>query len=126
MINVDDDVDNGDIFARAVRDIDPSIKCVILPSGTDLLEYLKKESAALPDLIFLDINMPGMDGKECLIEMRRINGLKHIPVIMFSTYISEKDVAIYQRLHASCLQKPSDFPTLKSRLKFMFGLASSV
>jgi CheY-like chemotaxis protein len=116
VVNVDDDLDNGHIFKRVVMDINPAIHCIVLSSGFDLINFLTTEIMELPDFIFLDSNMPMMDGRECLVEIRKNKKLENIPVIIFSTYIAESDIPKYQQLNASCLEKPRDFHTLKATL----------
>ena len=93
----DDDEDDRFFFLEALKEIDPGIECMIASNGKDALALLQNDFFPLPDYIFLDLNMPLMDGLKCLEEIKRIPSLSHIPVIIYSTS-SEKEVA------ASCLQ----------------------
>ena len=74
--------------------------------GVDALAYLRREepyaAAAIPDLIFLDLNLPKIDGKEFLAIIKNDPSLKRIPVIVLTTSEIEQDVADAYDLHASC------------------------
>ncbi|HEY0653758.1 MAG TPA: response regulator [Chryseosolibacter sp.] len=84
---IDDDPDEVLLFCDAVKEIDPSIDCLGLTDSKFGIESLRKNSA--PDFIFLDYNMPGCSGEECLIIIRTIDHLKSVPVIIYSTGVSE-------------------------------------
>jgi DNA-binding response OmpR family regulator len=88
---VDDDADDRYIFIMALRCIRYKTKCITAKSGEDALELLRKNEEFTPDFIFLDINMPRVDGKECLVEIRKIERLKKVPIYMYSTSLAEKD-----------------------------------
>ena len=90
---VDDDADDRYIFIMALRCIRYKTKCITAKSGEDALELLRKNEEFTPDFIFLDINMPRVDGKECLVEIRKIERSKKIPIYMYSTSLAEKDRA---------------------------------
>jgi len=80
---VDDDIDDQEIFAIAVRELKQPYNCNYILSAIDALELLK--TSAIPDYIFLDFNMPKMNGMECLIEIKKMSHLSHIPVVIYST-----------------------------------------
>ncbi|RAJ19766.1 CheY-like chemotaxis protein [Gelidibacter algens] len=84
LMIVDDDIDDRFFFRNAIRKYNPSYKCVEAENGDDALKRLRKVEA-LPDFIFLDLNMPKMDGRECLIELKKDELLKNIPVIIYSS-----------------------------------------
>jgi DNA-binding response OmpR family regulator len=88
---VDDDADDRDIFTMALGCIRHKTRCITAKSGEDALELLKKNEEFIPDFIFLDINMPRVNGKECLIEMRKMERLKKVPIYMYSTSFTDKD-----------------------------------
>jgi CheY-like chemotaxis protein len=82
---------------------------------------LLKDPSITPDYIFLDLNMPRMDGKECLKEIRKRNHLKEIPVIIFTTSAAEKDKDEAKRLGAtSFITKPPLIDTLAQKLLEVF------
>lgn len=81
--------------------------------GVDALEYLKKEGkhsdAGTPDLILLDLNLPRMDGREVLENIKEDPELKRIPVVILTTSKAEKDIVRSYDLHANCfITKPVD------------------
>ncbi|HXD92445.1 MAG TPA: response regulator [Bacteroidia bacterium] len=88
---VDDDADDRDIFNMALGCIRHKTRCITAKSGEEALELLKKNEEFIPDFIFLDINMPRVNGKECLIEMRKMERLKKVPIYMYSTSFTDKD-----------------------------------
>ena len=113
---VDDDEDDKEIFFLALRDVNPSIKCHVASDGLEALSMLDDPSA-VPDYIFLDLNMPLMSGKECLVEIKKRPHLKHIPVIIFSTSASQKDIQDSLELGAaSFITKPPLIASLTERL----------
>lgn len=117
VLNVDDDEEDGSIFMEAVKEIDSQINCVFISKAEDAIELLSANTGILPDYIFLDINMPHMDGRECLVALRRIPSLNSVKIVMFSTSIPENEARTYRALNATCLKKPSDFRSLKASLK---------
>lgn len=85
ILLADDDDDDRYFFAQAIQELSGSIKLSTAKDGTELLRLLKSTVAELPDLIFLDLNMPRKNGVECLEELRQNVQFKNIPVIIYST-----------------------------------------
>ena len=67
-----------------------------------------------PRLIILDINLPGMNGKEILVRLRQTERWRRVPVLLFSTSNSEADKRFAARWNAGCMLKPSAVPDLLS------------
>ncbi len=88
---VDDDEDDRDLFQSVVGRISPSIECTEATDGVSALNALKGRSQ-LPDLIFLDLNMPVMNGKQFLSEISSTDELKNIPVVILSTSSDPKTI----------------------------------
>jgi CheY-like chemotaxis protein len=110
---IDDDVEDQEIFMEAVREVDDSIQIYSSTSGEDALKQLEREVVVLPDLIFLDLNMPKLNGKQVLKEIKNTRALKRIPVIMYSTSFAPMDIEEINRLGAAHhLLKPSRFDEL--------------
>lgn len=84
ILFIDDDPDDREFFELALSNITANIDYSAHSSATEALRALQSNAPG-PDLIFLDINMPMMDGREFLTRIKSIDSLKHIPVIMFST-----------------------------------------
>ena len=107
---VDDDIDDQEIFMAAVSEIDNSINCVSVDNCEEAIDTLKNQTDVLPDFIFLDLNMPRLNGRQCLAELKKIAHLKHIPVIIYSTSSLKKDIEETKQLGADMfLTKPSKF-----------------
>lgn len=125
ILNVDDDLEDIEIFCDAVRDIDPTIICLTAKSAEEALQILNSD-IELPAYIFLDINMPKVDGNVCLKEIKKDKRLRYIPVIMYSTYSRESDLDTYRELNAGFLVKQNNYNDLITELKRVLGRARSV
>lgn len=114
----DDDADDRDIFMDAVKEIDHSIECLFAVNGEVALQTLGNDILEKPELIFLDLNMPKINGKQLLRQLKQIDGLVHIPVIMYSTFFTETDIEEVKKLGAVyCLIKKTKFSDLSESLK---------
>ncbi len=82
---IEDDFDDQEIFSIALEKADHTAKCVFANDGIQALERINKDLALTPDFIFIDMNMPRMNGRQCLSEIKKIERLKNVPVFMFST-----------------------------------------
>ena len=92
ILLADDDRDDRYFFEKALKLISFKTHLTIVEDGAKLMSYLKANSAKLPDVLFLDYNMPRKNGFECLSEIKSNPLLKALPVIIYSTYVHE-DVA---------------------------------
>ncbi|MEO6732341.1 MAG: response regulator [Ferruginibacter sp.] len=109
----------GDIVLtlEALRQVNMTTSIQVVRDGEEALEYLKKQGkyqhAETPNLILLDINLPRVDGKEVLLEIKNDKDLMAIPVVMLTTSESEKDILYSYQHHANCyITKPGDFTKL--------------
>ena len=119
---VDDDVDDQLFFTDALKDIDSSISCSIANNGKEALEYLNKLTM-LPEILFLDLNMPFMNGYECLSKLKNEVRFSRIPVVIFTTSSDPKDAEITHQLGAEVfLSKPSEFRLLREKLEKILAL----
>jgi CheY-like chemotaxis protein len=82
---IDDSESDRQLFEIAIKTIDRSIECLLVETGYAALAYLSLDLGPLPDFIFLDINMHGMTGLECLAEIKKIPKLEKIPITMFTS-----------------------------------------
>jgi CheY-like chemotaxis protein len=125
ILYADDDPDDIAIFNEVLRDIDQQIKCISASNGLEALTLLT-DSVQLPDIIFLDINMPQMSGKDCLTKIRSNSRLARIPVIMYSTAASDEEIAKCYKLGATdYLVKASNFSKLREDFLSIFENLSS-
>ena len=90
VLYVDDDSDDREIFAEIVEAIDPNIKVVEAANGIETINLLA--AGELPDIIFLDLNMPRKGGIECLKEIRSDARLRDLSIAIYSTSASEEDI----------------------------------
>lgn len=117
VLIADDDQEDCELFHEAIHDIDPMIKCWTARDGKQCLNVLMKELILPPDYIFLDINMPLMNGKDTLIEIKKNTKLRDIPVVMYSTTSDTKEIQSYYKLGAhDFLIKPNNFNKLVEAL----------
>lgn len=114
ILIVDDDADDRDIIRDAFIANNDKADYVPLENGDALLQYLhEKGSNGLPALIMLDLNMPGMDGREALREIKSTTAFRKIPIIVFTTSSSERDRLISYEYGANCfVTKPDTFNKL--------------
>jgi CheY-like chemotaxis protein len=116
ILLADDDEDDRLLFEDALTQVSEEIALQTAEDGKRLLKLLNEENT-LPDVIFLDLNMPGKNGFECLREIRQQDKLKYIPVIIFSTGMQQEAVdKVYQLGANYYICKPSSFPALKKIL----------
>jgi CheY-like chemotaxis protein len=88
---IDDDTDDSELFCETVYEINSNIICLVAANGLEALLLLKKTDPS-PDIIFLDLNMPRMSGKQCLAEIKKHETLREIPVIIYTTSKIQDDV----------------------------------
>ena len=115
---VDDDQDDRELFTDALNEL--TIKSVVktFNNGVDLMADLLDREKKLPDIIFLDLNMPLMNGEECLADIRREPELYAIPIVIYSTFFDKYKVTLLQENGADrYLQKPKSFNQLKCSIE---------
>jgi len=114
ILLADDDPDDRELFTEAAESHDATVQSV--PNGMQLMRALKSEP--LPNFILLDLNMPEKNGKECLREIRANEDFNDIPVIIYSTSSSKKDVDETFKMGADLyITKPNSFAELKTTVK---------
>ncbi|MGQ2984085.1 response regulator [Flavobacterium sp.] len=113
----DDDEDDRLFFREAFEEVKINYQYTAFNDGEQLMDYLNKEDNPLPDIIFLDLNMPRKSGLECLKEIRDDERLKKISVAIYSTSSSEQDIEDTFVTGANVyIKKPNDFNMLKKIL----------
>jgi len=120
ILLIDDDSDDQFIFTDAVNEIATGIECVTVNNGLEALNYLKTIDRT-PSLIFLDLNMPIMNGFECLERIKKEDRFKEIPVIIFTTSNNPVDEKRAKQLGAHVFfSKTPNFKLLKEKLLNIF------
>lgn len=118
LLLVDDDQDDRFLFKEALAEADDTVVYTEADSGADALEKLISGKISIPDLIFLDINMPRLNGLDCLKRLKGNDSLKYIPVVMYSTSASkEYQKECFNNGAELYIEKPSDFWQLCDELK---------
>jgi CheY-like chemotaxis protein len=122
IVIADDDEDDKALFKEAMSAY-KEISMDEVDNGAALYEKLTSEGA-MPDAVFLDLNMPEMGGRECLQKIRANPALKSLPVIMYSTSSSEKDIEDTFQLGANLyVTKPDTFSELKKLLSAIMRIS---
>jgi CheY-like chemotaxis protein len=118
ILLADDDEDDRLFFTEAFGEIKIKTRVYTVNDGVDLMNHLADSENILPHILFLDLNMPRKTGMECLIELKRINRLKDIPVAIYSTSAAENDIEeTFVKGANIYIKKPSDFGKLKKILE---------
>jgi CheY-like chemotaxis protein len=120
IILADDDIDDRLFFEKALKEIPIPNRLTTVNDGEELMNFLHKNSAQLPDVLFLDLSMPRKTGFECLSEIKEDEKLKHLPVIMLSTSFprdNKYEQNIINMLYTigamDYIRKPGDYQKLK-------------
>lgn len=113
ILLVDDSTGDVRLAQEALKDAKVVNKIHVASDGVEALAFLRREGqytdAPRPDLILLDLNMPRMDGREVLVEIKKDPSLRRIPVVVLTTSDAEQDVLKTYDLHANCyVTKPID------------------
>jgi CheY-like chemotaxis protein len=124
VLLVDDDQDDKLLFQEALGSVRYHTSFNYFSRGADALKWLTS-ATDLPHYIFLDLNMPCMNGKEVLAEIKAQHHLQHIPVIIYSTSSNEDDKRECQYLGAALyLTKPYRLSELKDSIGFVLEQVS--
>jgi CheY-like chemotaxis protein len=128
ILLVDDDTDDAEMFAEVLTNIDSTIRLYHVEDGLALFEHLANEKNEKPNVIFLDINMPEMNGWQCLSRLRGDLITKDIPVLIYTTSSHARDKQIAMDLGATAfITKPSEYKTLQKLLSAItLGLQSDI
>lgn len=113
----DDDEDDRLFFQDAFEELKINTNVTTCNDGVELMEYLSNPDTILPNILFLDLNMPRKNGFECLLEIKKENRFDNIAIAIYSTSSSEEDIE-NTFVHGAniYIKKPSDFATLKKVL----------
>ncbi|MUH35573.1 response regulator [Zobellia amurskyensis] len=119
----DDDEDDRMLFSEAIEDISIRTKLSLFNHGQELMDYLNLPNVILPNLIFLDLNMPIKNGMQCLKEIRQNPDLKDLCIAIYSTSSSERDIEETFLNGANIyLNKPNNFGKLQDSVERILQL----
>lgn len=125
---IDDDEDDQEIFLMALQQVDQNIRCDVAADCTEGLRKLTADISFIPQYIFLDINMPKMNGRDCLTLIRKLDHLTDTQIIMYSTSSDVKVIRACNELGADdFLVKPASLSLLTDALNKIFkGIKSPI
>jgi len=125
LLLADDDEDDCDFFKDALDELSLPVSLVVVNDGVQLMDFLAKKSADLPDILFLDLNMPRKNGSECLTEIKESKEYSELPVIIFSTSLDTQIVdSMYDKGATYYIRKPGDFTKLKKVIENAINVAA--
>ena len=122
VLLVEDNPGDVRLTQETFRDANQSIHLSVATEGADAMAFLRREGAHVhaprPDVILLDLNLPKMDGREVLVQIKKDEDLKAIPVVILTTSDAEADIVASYRLHANCyLTKPVQLKAFEELVK---------
>jgi len=114
LLLADDDEDDCMFFQQALEDLPFTAILQTVNDGEQLMNLLMANTLKLPDVLFLDLNMPRKNGYQCLAEIKLNDNLKKLPVIIYSTsFNNEAANLLYEEGAQHYIRKPGDFAVLK-------------
>jgi CheY-like chemotaxis protein len=115
IILIDDDPDDQLFFKDAIQVVDPEMLCELASTCQEAFRQL--EEPPEPEYIFMDLNMPVMNGFDCLAYLKNQESYREIPIIIFTTSKSPQDISRTRKLGARYfMTKPDDFNILCRKL----------
>ena len=123
VVIADDDSDDRLLFKEIIAEISPKIKVHDIENGISLMQSLNESGTTLPDILFLDINMPGKNGKECLREIKNNAKFNDLLVVIYSTSGNESDIKNTYTTGANLyIRKPNTYSDLKNVIRKVLSL----
>jgi CheY-like chemotaxis protein len=118
VLVADDDEDDRALTRDALLQVDSRSDVRFVQDGQELLDYLRGYAADEADVVLLDLNMPRMNGKEALSEIRGDDALRALPVVVFTTSRADQDIRdCYRRGANSFISKPNSFAGLVDAMR---------
>lgn len=123
ILLADDDRDDHALFQQALEELPLSTRFETVQNGEQLMQLLFEKRTQLPDILFLDLNLPRKNGFDCLGALKRDEKLKKLPVIIFTTS-SEPSVInlLYDNGAHYYIRKPNSFGQLKNVIQLALTL----
>jgi len=135
FLYIEDDCEDVDLLKHALTNTPFNFNIVHVHNGEEACNYLETAKAfgRLPELIFMDINMSKLDGKETLVCLKADRGLARIPMVVLSTSNLESDIKFFSKYHTPYIIKPGDInkyrtdliDVLKGLLAFEYNFPAS-
>lgn len=123
ILLADDDEDDRLFFKEAFQEIRVKTKVSTVNDGLELMNLLNNPDNTLPDIVFLDLNMPVKNGLECLNEIRNNSRLQNLAIAIYSTSSSEENIEeAFVKGANIYIKKPNDFSVLKVILEQVINM----
>jgi len=121
IIFADDDTDDLELITGYFKQYNPNTNVLVFRDGKEVIQYLDgfARSAIKPVLIVLDINMPRLNGRETLAAIRKNQQYNSIPVVIYTTTITENDRLFYEQHGASWVHKSTSIEGVKQTAKIL-------
>jgi CheY-like chemotaxis protein len=118
---IDDDPDDQEIFLMCLGKVNNEVNCLTKNNGVDAISMLMSNTTYVPDYIFIDVNMPKMNGIDCLRAIRNMQWLRESKIFMYSTTSEGSVLTESRKLGATdFIIKPSKTAELRERLSKIF------
>lgn len=119
---IDDDIDDQDIFTLAIDKLNLPIKLEVAHHGLEAINRFEEDINFKPNIIFLDINMPTMNGLQCLSAMSKLSNVSDCLVVIYSTSLPHNTLELFKNNGVSeFLEKPTSFTLLVESLASIFA-----
>ncbi len=133
ILLVEDSLADIRLFTEAMKQCSIPHHLTAIDNGQEALAFLRREGSGAgsprPDLVVLDLNLPGLNGRELLAAIRADSAFQHLPVIILTSSTSPQDVRELYRTSANCFViKPLDidqfFFVVRTTIEFWLGVAT--
>ena len=125
ILLADDDKDDNILFQEVLDELPLSTHLTTVFNGEQLMQFLNETNARLPDVLFLDLNMPRKNGFDCLSEIKRSEKLKLLSVIIFSTSNEPQVLSLLHKNGAQYyIRKPNSYTQLKKIIHHALNLTA--
>lgn len=128
ILCVDDDEDDLLFVKEAIESHSQSFNIVEAKSGTEAIRFLKEclSKEELPCLVIMDINMPGMDGRQAIGKIRQTHQLEGIPITVFSTSSQASDREFFEEKGIHFFTKPFDYKVFRNKIADILALCAAL
>ncbi len=124
---IDDDLDDQEIFLMCLKKVNREVSCLTMADGVEAVAALTSNEHYIPDYIFIDVNMPKMNGIECLRILKNMPRLQYSKFFMYSTTSEGSALSESKKLGADdFIVKPARTAELKEKLSTIFRLVSEI
>ena len=115
ILLADDDKDDSILFQEILEELPLSTYLTKVSNGEQLMKFLNEMKGQLPNVLFLDLNMPRKNGYDCLLEIKSSEKLKSLCVIIFSTAFEPQVISLlYEKGAQYYIRKPNSYRQLKN------------